>query len=729
MASNELEVKIGADIDSLLRELNKAKRGMTGFENRVGKMTDRLKSSGKRFRAVGLSMSKALTLPLGIAGGAVIKMASDFEESLNKVDVAFKNSSGEVRNFAKTSLKSFGIAEGTALDMAALFGDMATSMGVATNDASKLSTELVGLAGDLSSFKNINIEEVTTALNGVFTGETESLKRLGIVMTETNLKQFALSKGMSDNLKTMSQAEKVQLRYAFILEKTKNAQGDFARTSGGSANQMRIFQESIKELSVSFGRLILPLFTKLITKANKIISVFANLNDHTKKIIIAVSGFVAVLPLAITLIGGLITALSAVLTPVGLVIASIVALGVAVYKNFDTIVDNVASVYNSFVDLYNQSTLLRGVISGIGTAFKIVWISAELYLSNIWAFMKSVGNNILNLWGGVGKVLAGALTFDIDKIKEGLQQAKTAFVDGFSEVQKEVKENNEKAGKDIATALTNGINETISGELEKTTPEKLKEGLSTMAESVSAYATQVGAKIASSLGLGFSGGGEGGGESGGSEGGGSEGGGESGGTGNLSSLVSTETNNTLNVLKDFGEQAKDVINNGILDTFSNMAESIGAAFGSGQNAVKMGGNAILSSLGGILVQFGKLVLATGLASEAFKKAITNPFGGGIGAIIAGASLIAIGGAMKGFASKQASKGSGGSGGYSGSSASGFQGSTGSNSAPRSSTSSRSVSSSSSLQNVVFNIEGTKLVGVLSNTLSRNRQLAGTLKIG
>ena len=86
---------------------------------------------------------------------------------------------------------------------------------------------------------NINIEEVTTALSGVFTGETESLKRLGIVMTEVNLKQFAMEQGIKKNIKEMTQAEKVALRFQYVLSVTGNAQGDFARTGGGAANQMR----------------------------------------------------------------------------------------------------------------------------------------------------------------------------------------------------------------------------------------------------------------------------------------------------------------------------------------------------------------------------------------------------------------------------------------------------------------------------------------------------------
>tara|TARA_R110000764_G_scaffold238536_1_gene335810 strand:- start:1187 stop:3529 length:2343 start_codon:yes stop_codon:yes gene_type:complete len=297
-----LEVEIGAKIDKLVSELNKSKVALQSFGNVAEKVKDKFKKVGESMSRIGKSMATYLTLPLAAIATASIKMASDFSESLNKVDVAFKTSSKEVRDFGKTTLETFGIAEGTSLDMAALFGDMATSMGLPVDKASKLSTSMVGLAGDLSSFKNIGIKEVTTALNGVFTGETESLKMLGIVMTQTNLKQFALTKGMSSNIETMTQAQKVQLRYAYILDKTKNAQGDFARTSDGSANQMRIFSESVKELSVSFGNVLLPLFTKVITKVNKVVKGFTNLSPATKKIIVIISSLAAAVgPLLIAL--------------------------------------------------------------------------------------------------------------------------------------------------------------------------------------------------------------------------------------------------------------------------------------------------------------------------------------------------------------------------------------------------------------------------------------------
>lgn len=304
-----------------------------------------LKTFGSKLTSIGQNLSLRVTAPLALAGGAAIKMASDFQESLNKVDVAFKDSSKEVKDFAKTTLREFGIARGTALDMAALFGDMSTSMGLTTSEASKMSRSLVGLAGDLASFKNMNIEEVTTALAGVFTGETESLKRLGIVMTQVNLENFALQQGIKKSIKEMTQAEKVTLRYQFIMSKTANAQGDFARTSGGAANQMRIFQESMKELGANIGNIMLPLFTDFVKKANSIVSVFMGMSQESKIFALQIAGVAAAIPILAMAIGGLSTVMAAIISPIGLVV---VALGGLLYF-FDDIANAVVLLKNAFV--------------------------------------------------------------------------------------------------------------------------------------------------------------------------------------------------------------------------------------------------------------------------------------------------------------------------------------------------------------------------------------------
>jgi hypothetical protein len=253
----------------------------------------KMQQLGTQMNAVGQGLSTFVTLPLLAAGAASVKFASDYQESVNKVDVAFGSASTSVKTFAKDSLESFGIAEGSALDAAAQYGDMATSMGINQQAASKMSTSLVGLAGDLASFKNIGIEQANTALAGIFTGETESLKKLGIVMTEANLQQFALSKGIKEQVKDMDQASKVNLRYAYIMANTTNAQGDFARTGGGAANQSRIFTESLKQLGQQFGSIILPFFTKAITYVNGIIKGFGDLSTETKGLIVVVAAVAA----------------------------------------------------------------------------------------------------------------------------------------------------------------------------------------------------------------------------------------------------------------------------------------------------------------------------------------------------------------------------------------------------------------------------------------------------
>lgn len=287
---------------------------LRGFSTEMQNSIRRIGALGKELQTAGRGLSTFVTLPLVAAGAAAVKFATDYEESVNKVNVAFGPASESVKEFAKTSLESFGIAEGTALDLAATYGDMATGLGLNTDKAAAMSKSLVGLAGDLASFKNISIDIANTALTSIFTGETESLKKLGIVMTEANLQAFALSQGINKQVKDMSQAEKVGLRYNYVLSVTKNAQGDFARTGGGAANQMRIFQESLKQIAQQLGAVILPLFTKAITFINGLIKGFSGLSDETKTTIVVVAGIAAAIGPLLTVMGSLLTFVPNVIT-------------------------------------------------------------------------------------------------------------------------------------------------------------------------------------------------------------------------------------------------------------------------------------------------------------------------------------------------------------------------------------------------------------------------------
>jgi hypothetical protein len=302
----------------------KFKADLTGFSSEMQNSLRQIDAAGQKFQKLGRSMSAFVTLPILAAGAAAVKFASDYNESLNKVDVSFKDSSVNVKEFAKTTLESFGIAEGTALDMAAAYGDMGGSMGLTTNEAAKMSTSLVGLAGDLASFKNISIDIANTAIASIFTGETESLKKMGIVMTEVNLKQFALNSGITKMYEQMSQAEKVQLRYNYVLSVTKNAQGDFARTSGGAANQMRIFQESLKQIAAQMGEVVLPLFTKIITAINEKVVAFSKLSQGTKQTIVIIAGLVAVVGPLLLAFGAILSIIPAIVAGFALISGAII---------------------------------------------------------------------------------------------------------------------------------------------------------------------------------------------------------------------------------------------------------------------------------------------------------------------------------------------------------------------------------------------------------------------
>ncbi|WP_434101462.1 peptidoglycan endopeptidase EnpA [Enterococcus faecalis] len=306
-----------------LKVVGKASKGVQTSIGHIG--TVATKASDVAWNAFTKIRNGAMIAGAAIAGAGkkAFDYASDTNEALNKVEVAFGDNNKVVEDWSKSTLTNIGLAQGTALDLAATYGDMSTSMGIGTEEAAKMSTSLVDLAGDLASFKNIGIDRVNTALNGVFTGETEALKGLGIVMTQTNLEQFAMASGALqssiDNSKaaknamarekaqdrlnkaikkhgensieardaqlklteaeskgeevqqakldSLSQEELVRLRYNYVMSKTKNSQGDFARTSDQAANATRVFTESIKETSAKLGQGLLPIFTPLIIKA------------------------------------------------------------------------------------------------------------------------------------------------------------------------------------------------------------------------------------------------------------------------------------------------------------------------------------------------------------------------------------------------------------------------------------------------------------------------------
>ena len=406
-----------AKLKILIEAHNRAKQAFDEVNGQVAKtekrfesMSNKLEKVGGKMKDVGAKMTTRLTLPLVAGAGLAVKAFSDLSETINKVDVSFGNNSNEVKKWAKTSITSMGLAEQSALDAAALFGDMGTGMGQTTEEASKMSRELVQLGADLSSFKNIGVAQSQTALAAIYTGETESLKRLGIIMTQTNLEEYARANGITKTIAEMTQAEKVQLRYKFVMASTTNAQGDFVRTSDGIANQTRMTGERVKQLAADFGEKLAPAFIKLLEVGSRVLDFFANLTGGQVTAIIIFAGLVAALGPVIAIIGNLVLAIRAIGLAFGFlaanpVILAVVAIILVVAGLAFLIYKNWGAISNFFIGLWkNISNAFKTFVNFIAGIFKPI---IDFYIK-IWS---GIFKFFTDLWNGVVAIFTGVIDF------------------------------------------------------------------------------------------------------------------------------------------------------------------------------------------------------------------------------------------------------------------------------------------------------------------------------
>ena len=200
-----------------------------------------------------------------------IELGSDLAEVQNVVDVTFPHMNQQINQFAQNAAKQFGLSETMAKRFTGTFGAMAKAFGFGEKAAYDMSTTLTGLAGDVASFYNIGQDEAYTKLKSVFTGETESLKDLGIVMTQTALDAYALQNGFGKTTAKMSEMEKVALRYKFVQDQLTTAAGDFSRTSDGWANQVRILQLQFDSLKATIGQGLINVLSPVIHVINALI--------------------------------------------------------------------------------------------------------------------------------------------------------------------------------------------------------------------------------------------------------------------------------------------------------------------------------------------------------------------------------------------------------------------------------------------------------------------------
>lgn len=229
-----------------------------------------------------MKLAGAVGIALGIGqlvkfGKESIKLASDVQEVQNVIDVTFGKGAAEIEKFAQSAAEAFGLSELSAKQYTGTLGAMLKSSGLVTKDAQDMSIALTGLAGDIASFYNLDTDTAFEKIRSGISGETEPLKQLGINMSVANLEAYALSKGITKSYNAMSQAEQVMLRYNYLLHTTTDAQGDFARTSGSFANQIRILQLNFDQLKIAVGNALIPIAQAVLPGINAIIAALTRL--------------------------------------------------------------------------------------------------------------------------------------------------------------------------------------------------------------------------------------------------------------------------------------------------------------------------------------------------------------------------------------------------------------------------------------------------------------------
>jgi hypothetical protein len=272
--SRTLKLSILADVDKLNKSLKTGEQDISSFTGKLKGFSDKITTAFKVATAAAVVFAGKLAIDS-------IKAASDLGETISKVGVLFGDSAKEIEKFADGAAQSLGQTKQEALDAAANFAIFGKSAGLSGKSLTDFSTDFVKLAADLSSFNNVPQEEAINAIGSALRGEAEPLRKFGVLLNDATLKNAALELGLISTTKNaLTPQQKVLAAQKVIYEQTTAAQGDFARTSGGLANQTKILRAELENTKLIIGEALLPIVLELATAFSQniipLIKQFAN---------------------------------------------------------------------------------------------------------------------------------------------------------------------------------------------------------------------------------------------------------------------------------------------------------------------------------------------------------------------------------------------------------------------------------------------------------------------
>ena len=323
----------------------------------------RLEGTGAK---AGFLLRKA-ALPAAAALGAVavgakvaVGAASDMNETLSKTEVLFGDSADTIKKWSTTTATSFGIGRQEALTAATTFATFGKAAGLTGGELAKFSTDFTGLAGDLASFNNTTPEQAIQAIGSALRGESEPLRQYGVLLDDASMRQEAVRLGLIKTTKeALTPQNKVLAAQALIYKQTKDAQGDFARTSDSAANRQKILKARMDDLTASLGQALLPVVETVTGLLVKLAGWFSE-NESIAKVLI---GTVAGLSAAILVANGVMKASAVVMATLR---AAQVALNLVMAANpIGLLVTALALLVGGLIVAWNTSDSFRNAVQGV----------------------------------------------------------------------------------------------------------------------------------------------------------------------------------------------------------------------------------------------------------------------------------------------------------------------------------------------------------------------------
>lgn len=297
--------KVTLDVNGLKTGVSQAKKSLQDLAQYGEKI-------GETMKNVGQTLTVGVTLPILALGAASIKMASDFEETANKADVAFGDLADSVRKNAESADTALGMSAQKYLDYASSIQAALTAGGMGVADAAKLSEGAVKHFADLASFHNAEVGDVSAAWQSAIRGQYEPIQKYFPFINDAYMKTFGIANGLIDaNTKNLSANQRAIILNAIALNQQLNpAMNDFAETSGGFANQSRIAQAQFENMLRTLGTNLLPIALQVVTALNSLLEKFNNMSPAGQKAVLAFAALAAALGPVLSVFGTLLTVVS-----------------------------------------------------------------------------------------------------------------------------------------------------------------------------------------------------------------------------------------------------------------------------------------------------------------------------------------------------------------------------------------------------------------------------------